>query len=126
MENSCNLPRWFNEINNRDDLDAMKTELYKESGMIRDKEHKRLDNLRSACSNIDERIKDVMSAVFGVDVDTINEDSSQDNIEGWESIRTLDLIVALEEEFGVTIPLEEVGNMTNFRYIKLMIDELTA
>lgn len=76
--------------------------------------------------NIDERIKDVMSAVFGVDVDTINEDSSQDNIEGWESIRTLDLIVALEEEFGVTIPLEEVGNMTNFRYIKLMIDELTA
>lgn len=76
--------------------------------------------------NIDERIKDVMSAVFGVDADTINEDSSQDNIEGWESIRTLDLIVALEEEFGVTIPLEEVGNMTNFKYIKLMIDELTA
>lgn len=76
--------------------------------------------------NIDERIKDVMSAVFGVDVDTINEDSSQDNIEGWESIRTLDLIVALEEEFGVTIPLEEVGNMINFKYIKLMIDELTA
>lgn len=76
--------------------------------------------------NIDERIKDVMSAVFVVDVDTINEDSSQDNIEGWESIRTLDLIVALEEEFGVTIPLEEVGNMINFKYIKLMIDELTA
>ena len=76
--------------------------------------------------NIDERIKDVMSAVFGVDVDTINEDSSQDNIEGWESIRTLDLIVALEEEFGVTIPLEEVGNMTNFKYIKLTIDELMA
>ena len=76
--------------------------------------------------NIDERIKDVMSAVFGVDVETINEDSSQDNIEGWESIRTLDLIVALEEEFGVTIPLEEVGNMTNFKYIKLTIDELTA
>ena len=76
--------------------------------------------------NINERIKDVMSAVFGVDVDTINEDSSQDNIEEWESIRTLDLIVALEEEFCVTIPLEEVGNMTNFKYIKLMIDELTA
>lgn len=76
--------------------------------------------------NIDERIKDVMSAVFGVDVETINEDSSQDNIEGWESIRTLDLIVALEEEFGVTIPLEEVGNMTNFKYIKLTIDELMA
>ncbi len=76
--------------------------------------------------NIDERIKDVMSAVFGVDADSINEESSQDNIENWESIKTLDLIVALEEEFGVTIPLEEVGNMTNFKYIKLMIEELAA
>ena len=76
--------------------------------------------------NIDERIKDVMSAVFEVDADSINEDSSQDNIENWESIKTLDLIVALEEEFGVTIPLEEVGNMTNFKYIKLMIEELAA
>ncbi len=76
--------------------------------------------------NINERIKEVMSAVFEVDADSINEDSSQDNIENWESIKTLDLIVALEEEFGVTIPLEEVGNMTNFKYIKLMIEELAA
>lgn len=76
--------------------------------------------------NIDERIKEVMSAVFEVDADSINEESSQDNIENWESIKTLDLIVALEEEFGVTIPLEEVGNMTNFKYIKLMIEELAA
>ena len=74
--------------------------------------------------NIVGRIKEVMSAVFEMDTDSINEDSSQDSIENWESIKTLDLIVALEEEFGVTIPLEEVGNMTNFKYIKLMIEEL--
>ncbi len=76
--------------------------------------------------NIEGRIKEVMSAVFEVDTDAINEDSSQDSIENWESIKTLDLIVALEEEFEVTIPLEEVGNMTNFKYIKLMIEELSA
>ncbi len=73
--------------------------------------------------NIDARIKDVMSAVFGVGAGSINEESSQDNIEAWDSIKTLDLIVSLEEEFGVTIPLEEVGNMTNFKYIKLIIEE---
>ena len=73
--------------------------------------------------NIDERIKEVMSAVLGIDAEAINEDSSQDNIEAWDSIKTLDLIVSLEEEFGVTIPLEEVGNMVNFKYIKLIIEE---
>ena len=40
------------------------------------------------------------------------------------SARTyLDLIVSLEEEFAMTIPLEEVGNMVNFKYIKLIIEE---
>ena len=74
--------------------------------------------------SIDERIKDVMSGVFGVDADTLNEESSQDNVEGWDSIKHLDLIVSLEEEFGVSIPIEEVGNLTNFKYIKLTLEEL--
>lgn len=74
--------------------------------------------------NIDERIKDVMSGVFGIDADTLDEESSQDNVEGWDSIKHLDLIVSLEEEFGVSIPIEEVGNLTNFKYIKLTLEEL--
>lgn len=74
--------------------------------------------------NLEERIKDVMAGVFGIDAASINEDSSQDNIEQWDSIKTLDLIVSLEEEFDVSIPLEEVGNMTNFKYIKLTLEEL--
>ena len=73
---------------------------------------------------IDERIKEVMSNVFDVDVTTINEESSQDSVEGWDSVKHLDFIVSLEEEFDITIPIEEVGNMTNFKYVKLMIEEL--
>lgn len=75
--------------------------------------------------NLDERIKDVMAGVFGIDATSINEDSSQDNIEQWDSIKTLDLIVSLEEEFDVSIPIEEVGNMTNYKYIKLTLEELS-
>lgn len=73
---------------------------------------------------IDERIKEVMSNVFDVDVTTINEEISQDSVEGWDSVKHLDFIVSLEEEFDITIPIEEVGNMTNFKYVKLMIEEL--
>ncbi|MBP5391388.1 MAG: acyl carrier protein [Bacteroidales bacterium] len=74
--------------------------------------------------NLEERLKDVMSAVFEVEPSEINEESSQDNISGWDSVKSLALIVSLEEEFGVSIPLEEVVNMTNFKYIKLTIEEL--
>ena len=75
-------------------------------------------------TNLDERLKDVMSAVFEVEPSEINEDSSQDNIAGWDSVKSLALIVSLEEEFGVSIPLEEVVNMTNFKYIKLTLEEV--
>ena len=74
--------------------------------------------------NLVERIKNVMAGVFGIDAASINEDSTQSNIEAWDSIKTLDLIVSLEEEFEVSIPLEEVGNMTSFKFIKKMLEDL--
>ncbi len=72
------------------------------------------------------RIKQVMSAVFELPLESINEDASTDNIDNWDSLRHLNLILALEEEFGVSIPDEEVGNLVNFKLIELTINELIS
>jgi acyl carrier protein len=71
------------------------------------------------------RIKQVMSVVFEVPLDSIGDDASTDNIDNWDSLRHLNLILALEEEFGVSIPDEEVGNLVNFKLIELTINELS-
>ncbi len=65
-----------------------------------------------------------MSAVFEIPEDSISEDASSDNIENWDSLRHLNLILALEEEFAVTIPDEEVGNLVNYKLINLILNEL--
>jgi acyl carrier protein len=70
------------------------------------------------------RIKQVMSAVFEIPLESIVDDASSDNIENWDSLRHLNLILALEEEFGVSIPDEEVGNLVNYKLIKLVINDL--
>jgi len=70
------------------------------------------------------KIKQVMSAVFEIPVESIADDASSDNIENWDSLRHLNLILALEEEFGVSIPDEEVGNLINYKLIKLIINGL--
>lgn len=70
------------------------------------------------------KIKQVMSAVFEIPVESITDDASSDNIENWDSLRHLNLILALEEEFGVSIPDEEVGNLVNYKLIKLVINEI--
>lgn len=75
-------------------------------------------------ATVTERIKNTMSIVFEVPEETINENSSADNIENWDSLRHLNLILGLEEEFDVSIPDEEVGNLVNFKLIELVINDL--
>ena len=74
--------------------------------------------------NLRERILKVMSLVFEVPIETLNEDSSSDTIGSWDSLKHLNLILALEEEFNVEIPDEEVGNLMNYKLIKLVVEEI--
>ena len=74
--------------------------------------------------NVKEQIAKIMAIVFEVNSDSINENTSADTIETWDSLRHMNLILALEEEFNVTIPDEEVGNLMNFKLIELVITDL--
>lgn len=69
------------------------------------------------------RIVKVMSAVFEVPREEITDVSSVDNIESWDSLKHLNLILSLEEEFNISIPDEEVGNLMNYKLIELIVNE---
>jgi acyl carrier protein len=71
---------------------------------------------------MNERIKEVMAKAFGLPEDQITEQSSMDNIENWDSIHHVQMIVFLEREFDIEIPDESVGKMINFELIKAVID----
>jgi len=59
-----------------------------------------------------------MASVFSCDVSEIGENASPDTIEQWESLKHMNLIVALEEEFGVTFSEDEIVEMLNYKLIK--------
>lgn len=73
--------------------------------------------------DISSRIMKVMSIVFEVPLTTITEVSSVDNIESWDSVKHLNLILALEEEFDIVIPDEEVGNLMNYKLIEIIVND---
>ena len=73
--------------------------------------------------NLKSRIILILSSVFEVELESLNEESSIDNIENWDSIRHLNLILALEEEFNISIPDEEVGDLVNYKLIELIVNE---
>jgi acyl carrier protein len=73
----------------------------------------------------EETLKQVMATVLGVPVAAISESSSMDTIESWDSIKHMTLVLALEEEFGLSIPDEDAANITSYQLIKLVLDELS-
>ncbi len=73
-----------------------------------------------------QRIKQIMAAVIKVDESKITEDSSPDNLEGWDSLKHMNLVVALEEEFGVEFDEDDIMNMMNFRLIEAILREKAA
>ncbi len=53
-------------------------------------------------------IQKVFQAVFNVDPDTITPDTTKNNVEGWDSLGHLRLMMAVEKEFGVKFTTEQV------------------
>jgi len=72
---------------------------------------------------MEERIKNVMSAVFEIPVNKIKENSSPDTIESWDSLKHMNLIIALEEEFEIEFIENEIYEMMDYTIIKSIIAE---
>ena len=70
---------------------------------------------------MEDRIKNVMAAVFGISVDEITDESSPDNIESWDSLKHMNMVVALEEEFNIEFNDEEILEILNYNLIKLIL-----
>jgi len=75
---------------------------------------------------LDNHIKNVMSAVFEIPFEEINEDTSPDNVGSWDSLKHMNLVVALEEEYDIEFIEEEIVEMMNLSQIKsIVLEKLT-
>lgn len=60
-----------------------------------------------------ERVIQIVSQVMGVPADQVTERSSSQTVETWDSLNHMNLILALEEEFGVQFSDEQIMRMLN-------------
>jgi acyl carrier protein len=71
-----------------------------------------------------ERIYKVMGAVFGIDSAAISGEATPGNIEQWDSLRHMNLVLALEDEFGIRFRDDQVEQLISFQLIELNLREL--
>jgi acyl carrier protein len=47
------------------------------------------------------RIRRIMADILNIDAGRIDDGTSMDSVEGWDSANHISLVLALEEEFGI-------------------------
>ena len=68
------------------------------------------------------KIKNVMSIVFNVPSNEINDTAAVHQIVGWDSLNHIKLILAIEEEFDIKFEVEEIETMINIPMILVTIN----
>jgi acyl carrier protein len=69
-----------------------------------------------------DQVRQAVSDVFGVPLTEVSADSSPQTVEAWDSMGHLNLVLALEQSFGVQFSPEEIAAMTS---VRLAADTLT-
>ena len=69
------------------------------------------------------KLKQVVSDILEVDIDDINENSSPDNIEKWDSLSHIKLVMAIEVEFNVKLTPDDMMDMLSVKLIKIILAE---
>lgn len=62
----------------------------------------------------EERIRAVFAKVFGVDPNVLQRDSSPTTIGNWDSLRNMQLVLGLENEFDISLSNEDLSVMNSF------------
>lgn len=67
-----------------------------------------------------ERLNSVFQDVFGDDNLTVSDETTAQDVEGWDSLRHITLLAAIEDEFdvefsmGQTVKMKNVGKMVDY------------
>lgn len=69
------------------------------------------------------KLKQVFADVFGMEAASVNESTSVDTVKKWDSLKHLKLVLALEEQFGVTLTEEQTVEILNYPLVKAVLEE---
>ena len=73
-----------------------------------------------------ERVQSVASDIFGIPADKITAESSPETIENWDSMQHLNLVLAIEEKFGVQLDPEDIEQMKNIGAVAALVEKLQS
>lgn len=75
---------------------------------------------------MEEKIKEIMSSVFEVQIDEITEETQMQDVNSWDSLMHMEMILEIETEFGLKLSPDDITKMTSFKDILNIIQKYTG
>ncbi|MGB9203563.1 MAG: acyl carrier protein [Terriglobales bacterium] len=73
-----------------------------------------------------QQVRSIASDIFGVPADKITAESTPETIETWDSMQHLNLVLAIEEKFGVQLDPEDIEQMKNIGAVAALVEKLQS
>ena len=77
--------------------------------------------MSEAANQVRVKLKTIMSEVFGIQYDEINDNMNIDNVISWDSLGHLRLISEIEKEFSIQLNLSEISEILDYKSIKTIV-----
>lgn len=74
-------------------------------------------------NDIKQKIRAVMANVFEMDVEDIPDDAAPGVVEKWDSLKHMNLVIALEEEFQIRFSDDEIMDLLDLPTIISVLKE---
>ena len=75
---------------------------------------------------MEERVKQIMADVLDLDAATIDDSTAMDRIESWDSLSHINLCLSLEQDFQVSLSVDEMESMLAYDDVVRVLTEKLA
>ena len=66
---------------------------------------------------MENKIKDIISSVLGIENNLIEEDASSVNVVEWDSLKHMNIVIAIEDEFDIKFTQGEIVKLMSYKAI---------
>ncbi|MCK9472188.1 acyl carrier protein [Sulfurimonas sp.] len=70
-----------------------------------------------------EKIDEILCNVFRLKEDELNDELTMSDIEKWDSLTHMDLVISLEEGLDIQLTMDDIMSMKDVKTIKSIVQE---
>jgi len=70
-----------------------------------------------------ERVRRIFADTFEMPLDRVHAATSPDDVASWDSLRHLNMVLTLEQEFGLELTPEEIEQLLSVELVVALVEE---